>query len=250
MFLNNFIVNKKSKSKIGILYICTGKYHIFWNDFYKRTEKYFCNNSEIYYFVFTDYPIKKYFNTRVNHIYQSKLGWPFDTLKRFHIFLSQRKKIEKMDYLFFFNANTSFVDNIFEQDIFPDHKSNGLVSVLHPAFFDHKLVPPFEKNIKSTAFVDANENLNYFQGCLSGGLTKDYLAMSEEIVKMVDIDLKENIIAEWHDESYMNKYFYSKSPKALFPSYAYPEDWILPFPKKIIMYDKQNFGGHNFLREV
>ena len=27
--------------KLGILYICTGKYDIFWEDFYKSCEKYF-----------------------------------------------------------------------------------------------------------------------------------------------------------------------------------------------------------------
>lgn len=40
--------------KIAILYICTGKYDIFWEDFYKTSEKYFLNNSEKHYFVFTD----------------------------------------------------------------------------------------------------------------------------------------------------------------------------------------------------
>ena len=40
--------------KIGILYICTGNYTVFWEDFYESFSKYFCTNSEIHYFVFSD----------------------------------------------------------------------------------------------------------------------------------------------------------------------------------------------------
>ena len=40
--------------KIAILYICTGKYNIFWKDFYTSCEKNFIPNSEKHYFVFTD----------------------------------------------------------------------------------------------------------------------------------------------------------------------------------------------------
>ena len=39
--------------KIGILYICTGNYTVFWEDFYESFSKYFCTNSEIHYFVFS-----------------------------------------------------------------------------------------------------------------------------------------------------------------------------------------------------
>jgi len=48
--------------KIGILYICTGKYDIFWKDFYLSCEKYLLNDIdengnkkfEKHYFVWTD----------------------------------------------------------------------------------------------------------------------------------------------------------------------------------------------------
>ena len=41
-------------NKVAILYIATDKYIVFWEDFYKSYEKYFLNNSEIHYYVFTD----------------------------------------------------------------------------------------------------------------------------------------------------------------------------------------------------
>lgn len=90
--------------------------------------------------------------------------------------------------------------------------------------------------------------MNYFQGCLSGGGTKEYLTMSEDIKGMIDLDLSKNIIGKWHDESYMNKYFQAHPPQILSPSYAYPESSKFPFSPKIIQLDKGKAGGHEFLR--
>lgn len=41
--------------RIGILYIALGNYHVFFDDFYHTSEKYFLANVEKYYYVFTDY---------------------------------------------------------------------------------------------------------------------------------------------------------------------------------------------------
>ena len=73
--------------------------------------------------------------------------------------------------------------------------------------------------------------------------------MAEEIRKMVDADLANSIIGKWWDESYMNKYFINNIPKALAPSFAYPQGGKLPMKIKILMYEKSNFGGHAFLRD-
>ena len=42
------------KKSIGILYICTGPYVLFWEDFYKSFQKRFLIDFEKHYFVFTD----------------------------------------------------------------------------------------------------------------------------------------------------------------------------------------------------
>jgi glycosyl transferase family 6 len=247
----NFFNNKKDKKRIGILYICTGKYHIFWDQFYKSANEFFCKNSEVHYFVYTENPINTFDNEKVHHIVQPRLGWPYDTLKRFHLFIEQREKLEAMDYLFFFNANMSLKQKVREKEILPKKNSNGLTSVIHPCTsLWGQTPPPFEDNKDSTAYVKADPGMNYFQGCLSGGRTKEYLIMAEAIIKMADIDLnlRQPIIAKWWDESYMNKYFQSYPPQPLPPSFAYPESMNLPFGKKIVQLDKGKFGGHDFLR--
>ena len=60
--------------KIAILYICTGKYDVFWKEFYRSCEQYFLPNSNKNYFVFTDskelYDEKN--NDKIFKIYQEK----------------------------------------------------------------------------------------------------------------------------------------------------------------------------------
>ena len=64
------------KLKIAILYICTGKYDIFWQEFYQSCEKNFLLNCQKEYFVFTDANHIYAENTASIHkIYQKNLGW-------------------------------------------------------------------------------------------------------------------------------------------------------------------------------
>ena len=61
--------------KIGILYICTGKYEIFWKDFYLTCEKYFISEAEKHYFIFTDITELEFEkgNAKITKIYQKNL---------------------------------------------------------------------------------------------------------------------------------------------------------------------------------
>ena len=72
--------------------------------------------------------------------------------------------------------------------------------------------------------------------------------MIQELKASIDIDTNNKIIAVWHDESHINKYITHNRYKILSPEYAYPEDWKLPFSPKILILDKNKFGGHDFLR--
>lgn len=52
-------------------------------------------------------------------IYQEPYPWPYSTLKRFSIFLTQETVLSKMDYLFFFNANLTCTQTITEEEFLP-----------------------------------------------------------------------------------------------------------------------------------
>jgi hypothetical protein len=87
-----------------------------------------------------------------------------------------------------------------------------------------------------------------FQGCLFGGFTSDFIELCTECRKNIDIDLKKQIIAIWHDESHMNKYFSLNPPMHFHPGYSYPESLNLPYEKIIFQLDKDLLGGKTYLR--
>lgn len=233
--------------KIGILYICTGKYDRFFKDFYESAEKFFLTGSEKTYYVWTDSEDLIFDNKNIVKIHQAKLGWPFDTMMRFKMFDGAKSSLVNEDYIFFFNANMRFLAPV-NEEILPVAEDNHLVSVLHATFYNTGIRGTFETRPESNAYIPTNENPNYFQGCLFGGRSAEFLEMNEVCKANVDKDLENNLIAIWHDESHMNKYFSQKPPKKLHPGYAYPEMLNLQYPRFILQLEKMNTGGHKFLR--
>lgn len=234
---------------IGILYICTGKYDRFFRDFFESTEKLFMPSDKKTYYVFTDSDDAIFDNEKIVKIYQSKLGWPKDTLMRFHMFSSISEDLKKEDFIFFFNANMIVLEEISQEMILPNEENEWLVSVLHSSFFNTGIKGTFETRTESLAYISPDQNPFYFQGCLFGGRSEEFLKMIEICKKNVQTDLDKSVIAIWHDESHMNKYFSNKNIKALHPGFAYPEVRILGYPKLILQIEKSIIpGGHNYLR--
>jgi hypothetical protein len=240
------------KKTIGILYICTGKYNIFWKDFYESSENYFLKeeNYSKEYFVFTDDKNLIYRNkNNVHIIYQKLLSWPYSTLMRFEIFNNSKKLYTDLDYLYFFNANMLFVDEV-NRDFLPT-KDKKLSFLQHPGFYNKvKKLFTYERNMKSLAGIEKEKGEYYFAGGLNGGEKDTYLEMCSVLEKNIVKDLDNQFIAIWHDESHLNKYAIDHSDiiKVLDPSYGYPEGQRIPFKAKIIIRNKSNYGGHSFLR--
>jgi hypothetical protein len=239
--------------KIGILYIATGKYIVFWKDFFTSCEQYFIPGSQKEYFVFTDASTFEFSaNESVHTIPHKKLGWPYDTLMRFHVFSTIMEDLAAFDYIFFFNANMLFVNPVTAEEFLPNGKTDdGLLVTLHPGYFNQPVTAfPYEKEQSlSKAYVKAGEGNHYFMGGLNGGTKTAYLQLITSLKNNTQADLDNNIIAVWHDESQLNKYMLDKNPRILSPAYGFAEGWKLPFEPKIIIRDKNNFGGHSFLRD-
>lgn len=245
-------MRNSTKSTIGVLYIATGKYTIFWKDFYESSEKLFLSDQhEVHYFVFTDGMIDYADNPRVHIINQEPLPWPLTTLYRFKIFLKARNDLEKMDYLYFFNANMLFLEPVGE-DILPDGHRD-LVFVQHP-LMSRKAVSEFtyERNPRSLAYIPIGQGNTYFMGGLNGGRSTAYLEMVDELNRRTTLDEQKGIIAIWHDESHLNRYALDHADriKVLDPSYGYAEGRDLPFEKRILIRDKKYHGGDKFLRNI
>lgn len=242
------------KSKIAILYICTGNYHIFWEEFYKSAEKNLLQDCEKEYFIFTDYKkLSCRENSNIHVIHQEKLGWPYDTLMRYHIFCKIEPELERFDYIFFFNANLFIVAPVGEE-ILPNDKECGLCALWHPGFYKEidNTKYTYDRNPKSLAYIPFGEGKRYYAGGLNGGTAKAYLELVRQLAENIQRDKNNNIIALWHDESHLNKYLLNRSVRVLSPLYGWPEGWPAEFSSnnqiKIIIKDKTKYGGHEVLR--
>ncbi|MDD4849063.1 MAG: family 6 glucosyltransferase [Gemmiger sp.] len=227
---------------VGLLYICTGRYTVFWPDFYKSFAKNFLPACQKEFFVFTDAEQIEFENEPgVHRIYQQAYDWPYSTLKRFSIFLQAEEALKKLDYLFFSNANLLCEQTVTEAEFLP-RKSQGenLLVVQQPGFWDKQ--PPFytyDRNPKSRAYIPYNCGQYYVSGGLNGGYTPAFLALCHELERRTEEDLAHGVIALWHDESQLNRYIAERQDyRLLTPAYWYPQGWQLPFTPKITVRDK------------
>lgn len=226
--------------KIAILYICTGKYDVFWRDFYISCEKYFLPNSDKKYFVFTDaeelYAANE--NAGIYKIYQKRLGWPYDTLMRFELFSHIEDELIKFDYVFFFNANVLFLRTVNEEELLNDEKE--LFVVAHPGWTKcSKYFLPYERNKKSTAYIPYGKGSQYFMGGVNGGTSASYIKLIKTLKRNIQTDLDNHYIAKWHDESHLNRYMIDiQNYRILSPSFGYPEKWVMPYEPIVLIRDK------------
>lgn len=229
------------EQKVGMLYICTGEYVAFWENFYKSFEKFFLPESYKEYFVFTDADsiYDEQNNDRIHRIYQENLGWPGNTLFRYRIFMKQKERLRKFDWLYFMNANAICKQTIREEFM----PAEGLLFVQHPGYFNKSSLRfPYEHRKKSMAYIPYGKGKIYICGGVNGGESEKFLRLIEELSVRIDQDYKNGIIAKWHDESQINKYMLQlkeEEYKVLSPSYCYPEDWAIPFEEIITILNKE-----------
>jgi len=216
---------------IGLLIMATGKYIQFVDPLIASAEKHFCKNHHVTYFVFTDSPQTPEEN--IVYLFQKKLGWPFDTMMRYHVYLRHKNLLETQDYLFACDADMLFVDEVGDE-ILSDH-----VATLHPGFVGKW--GSYETNPSSKAYIRKGEGDYYFAGGFYGGRTKEVLNIAKVNSDNINDDLSRGIIAVWHDESHWNRYCIDHKPTVILsPSYCYPEDWNLPYSPKLLALNKNH----------
>ena len=232
--------------KVAIIFIGTNRYLDFLPTYYENIEKYFLPNSEKTIFAFTDGELDDTpDNIKVYH--QEHLEWPYITLKRFEIINKARADLDSMDWLVFLDADTRVVDTVTEEEFFSDKPYFGVHHPCHALKMQPHTEYPgaFETNTNSRAGVTEEDDTSmYYQGCLWGGRVPEVLDMIEELDGRVEEDLSNDVIALWHDESQLNK-FYSEVKEdvhLLGPEYAYPEVFqqYCNFEPKIVHLAKDN----------
>jgi len=233
---------------IGILYICTGKYTVFWKDFYLTAEKYLFPNITKKYFVFSDmseiYGAEN--NPNIVSIGIEHREWPYNTLLRFELFDNNKTLFENCDYLLFYNANAVFTAEIQPEEILPTAENGYLVALSNKDVMKTKPDDyTYDRNPLSTAYIPFGQGKEYYRGCFNGGRTPEFLQLIKTCKEQTEIDLKNNVMALWHDESHLNKYLLDKPVKAVTSIYGKHQEWRKPKHAKVIIIEKRKFFDVN-----
>ena len=190
--------------KVGILYICTGAYTVFWPDFFQSFQQNFLPGVEKTYYVFTDAErIDHDDDPAVRRIYQKAYDWPYSTLKRFAVFLQAEEELRSCDYLYFANANLLCTAQITPADVLPrPEKGEDLVVACHLGYWHKKpCFLPYDRNPRSRACMPYNAGQVYVAGGFNGGTAQAFLWLCHTLNDRTEADLADGVIARWHDES-------------------------------------------------
>jgi histo-blood group ABO system transferase len=241
--------------RVGLLVTATARYTQFVPDLLSSVRRHFLHGADVTGFVFTD---------RSEEIPAGAVAlpvehrpWPYATLLRYHHVVRHAARLADCDYLFQCDADMRFVADA-GSEVLPDG-GNGLMGVEHPGFcwrpswWTRRLRRAgfnvargrgprgsYETDPRSLACVGPKEGKVYYAGGFTGGTTAAYLAMARTLVERIDRDLERGVIAVWHDESHLNRYFIDHPPHLLDPRYCYPESWDLPFAKILVALDKDH----------
>ena len=233
--------------KVAIIFIGTSKYLNFLPAYYEGAESRLFPGVEKHYFVFSDGDLSD-LPSNITVIPQEHLPFPYITLYRFDIINRAMDQLEEYDYLLFMDADTQVVNTVEFDEVFP--KDKPLTGVHHPCHFlgmpPHDKPPgAFETRFESAAGIGPEDDTSvYFQGCLWGGKMPYVLGMIRELAQRTQFDLSRDVIAQWHDESQMNKFFCERREDVhvMGPEYAYPECFgaYCTFEPKIVHLAKDN----------
>jgi histo-blood group ABO system transferase len=222
---------------VALLIICTNKYIQFLEPLIKSADKFFLKNQNVTYFVFTDKEVHSDITDRnLVLIPTQHRDWPWMALGQYKLFSDKADILSEFDYIFFSDVDMLFVDEVSDEIL------SDLVGTLHPGYIGRRGTP--ETNPASTAYVHPAEHMMYFAGAFSGGSSHSYLQLCHILSENVEKDFKDGIIAIWHDESHLNRYFIDNPPsKVLSPSYCYDETKTyneLPFKRKLLALSKNH----------
>ena len=221
--------------KIGVLLICTGKYDIFLQPLVNNIDKNFFegNDIEIYLFSDKEHDLKKSDRINIVHIPTSHKPFPYPTLYRYKYFTEAADKIN-CDFIFYMDVDMSIADKVGEE-ILPDLiNDEGLVATLHPGFY--RGGGSWGDNIQSKSYTLPKNRNKYYAGGFNGGETKAFLKMSKILSDNIDDDESRGVIAEHNDETHINWYLSTRTPKTLTPEYCQVEE----------IFKRKKWGVNNF----
>ena len=216
--------------KVTLNLIATNNYTVFLGDIIESARSMFVSDCELMFIVYTNSD-QEFDSPDIKKVHIDNEPWPMPTLKRFHYFISAKKEILESDFSFYIDVDSIFRKPLTLSDMI---KSDiGLIGTLHPG---------------SRAFIEVGKNKHYFCGGFFGGDSNSFIKMSEKIKENIDLDLNDGIIAIWHDESHINRYFMDNPPDSILGvGFSCPSEYESIASPTIVFLDK---GGEDKKREL
>lgn len=162
-----------------------------------------------------------YKDVNVEVIYHEK--WPAMTMKRFEFILSVGNRV-RTSHLIYIDADALVVEDL---DCVLDTKIMTFVE--HPGFWredsSSNVMGTWEERRELSCFVPRESQKTYVCGGVWFGPTQSVLKMAEVLKSMMDKDLQKELVAVWHDESYVNWYLTFIRSDSRDPSYAFVDGY-------------------------
>lgn len=206
--------------KLACITIATNNYNSFIPDWYAGIMK--NTKDDVTCHIFTDIPDKYEIPQNVMLYKIEHKPWPWITLGRYAMIAQIFERIHA-DVVMFVDVDLIFQKYFDTEELLQNH---DLFGALHPGFHENPAAATYEDNEESRACVKYSEGMKYFQGCLWGGKLEEFKKMILTCEENVQKDIENNIVARWHDESHLNKYFSDKNVNVLHPGWIAPENWV------------------------
>ena len=229
--------------RVAVATMATGRYIEFVSDFWTSAGQFLLPQCAKHLFLFTDRKdaaIGSWGN--VTFVGQEKLGWPFDSIMRFEMYLSLQEALaNKYDYFYAIDSDALFVAPIGQEIL------GRRVAALSAWYHGRSvLTQPLDSNPASPFYIPSELKRHYFAGGLFGGEVGEVMSMLGRICPQVRALLSQPVpyLPPWHDESILNHEFNVVAPPdvILGPEYLFPEppasNW-LPMQQRAYYYGRQ-----------
>jgi hypothetical protein len=233
----------KTKSTITFFCIATNKYNLYAKNLISSIDN-LVGKDLVQVVLLTDgaFEIGPVQNITLTRVPIASLQWPWATLMRYHLIY---KFIDEALY-----ENICYVDadSILYEPIWRNLDmgtfTNGIALVRHPGYFRKNYFHFYSKNIQyffrdlklqifegglgnwekrkdSKSFVRRRNRKTYVCGGLWMGKKESIRRLAQELSEGVNDDLSRNLVARWHDESYLNRYLAEVESTILSPAYCH-----------------------------
>lgn len=257
---------------LRIFSVATGRYLNFWADFARSADSYFRVPGVTELVVFTDEPeiarssARYLTRVRTRIVRCPSLDWPDASLLRYHL-ISDSGLAQEADVAVFADADMRIV-SLVGPELRPNDWVNGIALVEHPGFGmrlsqirgggnrmrviasrattrlrELGRLGTWERSTESSAYVPWNQRKTYVCGGFWMGHGGAFQQALLNLRMKIDVDVRNDRMARWHDESHLNRFAATHEVSYLGSQYCWDERLPSTSQPYVVAVDKlRGFG--------